>query len=447
MTSESHQHPVRCPWTLLLGPGSSLGECLPILEALALMTHPSADFGIEQLEAWHALFCDFPEVGRILIDADSIQTEQVGLVQGFLEVHESWELWLVGSDSSSLATRQLLSLPAAYWVPAPLDVNSLKSALLAPEAAQDLDGAMAEYEDLDVDLDFDEEFEEDLEDEELPEEEENDDLLSQVEEILRGEAIAPAFSFDPQIETEEQREVVTEDPFEPEGEPTALKSPPAPARYFRNQVADLADLVQSVDMTLERATLESGDEGGAAVSLRLEELRGEVLRLQQFTRTLAYIAAPPVRGERNFDLAPLLEEMLTTRRSEADAPRYLIRTPDPLPLRSDKQLIEQAFDALLFLSHKAAGEEGTVRVDGRVIKDVEDDPQIRVSIRFPAGTLEGISPAELLEPYALRRSLPELGANSLAAASGILQGQGGRVELHQEASGGLEWLVYLPFAG
>ncbi len=71
---------------------------------------------------------------------------------------------------------------------------------------------------------------------------------------------------------------------------------------------------------------------------------------------------------------------------------------------------------------------------------------VQASIRFPAGRFEHLHPAKILEPYALRRELPELGANSLAAATGIVSGQGGSVELHKEPGGGLEWLVRLPSA-
>jgi hypothetical protein len=42
--------------------------------------------------------------------------------------------------------------------------------------------------------------------------------------------------------------------------------------------------------------------------------------------------------------------------------------------------------------------------------------------------------------------LPELGANALAAAGGILSGQGGRLELRAESGGGLEWVLHLPAA-
>lgn len=224
--------------------------------------------------------------------------------------------------------------------------------------------------------------------------------------------------------------------------------PLMPAPFFKHQVADLADIVQCVDMGLDQAAedlLDPDSQVGVRLAARFEQLCGEVARLRQYTRTLSFMASPPGAGEQTFDLAPMLEEMLTMRRSEVDAPRYLIRTPDGLPLRSDKLLLTQALDALLFLCHASAGPGGTVRVDGRLVDD--EDMPIQVSIRFPAGQLADLEPNEIVQPYALRRTLPELGPNSLAAATGILRGQGGDVELVKEPRGGLEWLIRLPRAG
>ena len=123
-----------------------------------------------------------------------------------------------------------------------------------------------------------------------------------------------------------------------------------------------------------------------------------------------------------------------------------MRASGPLGVRSDKRLLAQAFDALLFLSHRFAGPEGTVRVDAQPAEGREGGTgELRVSVRFTGGGFAGLSPAEIMEPYALRRDLPELGANSLAAAAGILRGQGGSLILRQEGEdGGFEWLVSLP---
>ncbi len=467
----------RFPWTLLLGPGPSLAECLPLLETLRMRAESSCPEGIEQLETWDALFCEFPEVGRILIDADSMELRNVGLIESFLAQHPGWELWLLGEDPSARASRELLQSCCATWIPAPLDVPSMHGALISPMMDFDDEGLLEAEDDSwsseleEVDLAEGESLVEPLEEEPDPqveseESEESDelvdgDLLSQVERILRGEVSAlnehVSISTPAHVTPEETREL------EPAGASVSVSDdapsmataaddedePQAPARYFRHQVADLADIVQCIDLGIDRAAEEAaGSETteATAVATHLDELRAETVRLRQYTRTLSYLVSPPMRGDGVFDLAPMLEEMLTMRRSEPDAPRYLLRTSGELPLRADKQLLSQALDALLFLAHKGAGEEGTVRVDARLEEGIEVEAEVQLSIRFPAGLFSDISPARLLEPYALRRLLPELGANALAAAAGILRGQGCSLGLSQESSGNLEWVVILPCA-
>ena len=507
MTSDRGHDLVRRSWTLLLGPGASLAECAPLLRTLADASPRPAPAGIEQLENWNALFCEFSNEGRIVVDVDTIRLEHLGLLRGFLERRGGWELTLVGQRGDASVVRELAGQPRSVWYPGSLDVAWMKALLVPPggspaadatplpqaahesapaappeaepdraprterrSAAPQRPGPSAGDAPLEVDA---------------PELGEDDELLAQVERILRGEATAPPggatgaataapaapklevllspaaeaaelpeldgldLEFDPFAEVPEERGP-DRTPHEPDvaTAPSDRETPAPPAPYFRHQVADLADLVQCVDLGLGLATEELADQGGPAsvrLAERLQELGGEVARLRQFTNTLSFLVAPPGAGTQRFDLAPLLEEMLTARRSEPEAPRYLIRTPEPLEIQSDKMLISQALDALLFLAHHAAGPGGTVRLDGRhVAAEDGDGEEVLVSIRFPAGRFADRTPARLLEPYGLRRDLPELGANALAAASGLLRGQGGRVELRAEAGDGLEWRVHLP---
>jgi hypothetical protein len=479
MTSESGHSPARASWTLLLGPGPALGECLPLLETLATRRTDSPSPGIEQLESWPALFCEFPEVGRIVVDTSTIPWKHVGLLEAFLERHPGWELWLCGAEAEARSARELLRLSCARWIPAPFDVPSLGAALCPPasvarpgaarRAAAPVESSVrpipAPAQDPGSASDGDERNGHEAE------------LIARVEEILSGKS-SPAgptalaapprrlrtTTARPQLEVptrtdaepaappreDFERPAPARAPSETEAEKLAeAAQPAAPAPYFQHQVADLADLVQCVDLSLEVVGEDPGQAGGT-LALRLEELRGEVARLTQFTRTLAYLAAPPARGTQRIDLAPLLAEMLGARRAEPEAPRYLIRTPDSLVVRSDKVLLSQALDALLFLCHCCAGPEGSVRVDGKRTPEAHSgtstQAEVRISIRFPAGRLADLRPAEILEPYALRRRLPELGANALAAAGGILSGQGGRLELRAESGGGLEWVLHLPAA-
>lgn len=461
MTSESGSPEAPCSWTLLLGPGSALDEALPLLETLASMRGADRPHGPRRLETWQALFCEFPEVGRIVVDTSTIEAKHVGLIEAFLEHRPSWELILLGTDPSSAGARELLRRPGVSWLPAPLEVRALETLLAPPTpgpatATGGGDGTRAEAP---------AQPSEEIASPDAEPLSGADDLTSRVEAILRGEDLpgagAPAAARPPAAAAapaarrapdpldlgafsalgDEAQDALGAPELPPEPGPAEDDSPQRPAPYFRNQVADLADLVQCIDHSLEAACdAEDGDE----LVLRLEDLRLEVARLSQFTRTLSFLAAPPGPGSQRFDLAPMLGEMLTARGSEPEAPRYLIRTPegeDALPVRSDRVLLTQALDAVLFLGHWCASPGGTLRVDGRLVED-----EVRVSIRFPAGALADMNLGRILEPYGLRRRLPELGANALAAASGILQGQGGRLELESDGDGGLEWLLHLPAA-
>ncbi len=225
-------------------------------------------------------------------------------------------------------------------------------------------------------------------------------------------------------------------------------SPLSPASEpFRAQVADLADIAQRIEFSVQALREASDDLDDASADPRaLDALTGDVARLIQFARTLGYVVSPPGPGSQLVDLTEMLELFLSEIRSSGpDAPRCLLRSNGTLRVRSDRQLLSQAFDALFFTARNAAGRGEIVRVQAR--RDDEAIPPVaRVSIDFPAGKLRDVPAATLLEPYALRRVLPDLGPNSLAAAARILQGQGGSCRLEPQARGRLEWMVTLPLA-
>lgn len=210
----------------------------------------------------------------------------------------------------------------------------------------------------------------------------------------------------------------------------APKAPPPP-RYFREQVADLADIVQSIDLSLRVSEADT------------EPVAHDVARLVQFTRTLGYHVAPPPQGRQELDVGVLLEELVAQLvASRAGAPRCLLRPEGELRVRSDKQLLTQAFDALLFLAAACADEHDVVRVRARAERERGD--RIAIEIEFPAGPLDGLDPERIVEPYSVRDRVPDLGPNALRAALGILSGQGGRAELVRLAPGRLAWRVELP---
>ncbi len=67
-----------------------------------------------------------------------------------------------------------------------------------------------------------------------------------------------------------------------------------------------------------------------------------------------------------------------------------------------------------------------------------------VTVEFSAGPLSEFEPSRVIEPYAIRRVLPDLGPNALSAARGIVAGQGGRLELENSGRGRMTWLLEMP---
>jgi hypothetical protein len=216
--------------------------------------------------------------------------------------------------------------------------------------------------------------------------------------------------------------------------PPGVDAAPAgtvPASYFKQQVADLADIALRIELSLEMARERALQEDDRPA---LDDLELEVQRLAQFTRTLGYLSAPPVGGRTRIALGRMVEEMLAEAGNDEHSPRYLWRSDGLLHVRCDKTLMHHALEAVLYLVHHCAGSAGTVRVEGR---EGTQDERVELSLRFPPGPLAGLDPGKAVVPYALRTMLPELGPNALAAAAGILRGHGGDLTL---STAGPEWI-------
>ena len=185
----------------------------------------------------------------------------------------------------------------------------------------------------------------------------------------------------------------------PTQEPVSTLPLAALPAWYRDQVADLADMAQRLDLGLRR-TLEAG--GMEETDAALESLSHDVLRLGQFTRTLGYLAAPPGANGATLDLSGLAADFLSTLASEDEAgPRFLFRGEPETRVRADKGLLVLVLDALLTVTSLVAGQGGEVRV---AVERGEE--QAHLTIQFPAGVLTDLEPARWMEPYALHRRLP-----------------------------------------
>lgn len=312
-------------------------------------------------------------------------------------------------------------------------------------------------------------------------------------EVADSETLSLEQEADPALTEQAAHEKLAEAPAEDFETPTgqgedsskpSLAPPKRHAPWFKDQVADLADIAQRIELGLSaarsadfEATLQgalkppgsavdsdsnpSGDLSGTEdpalserkLSVRLDELELEVLRLSQYTRTLGYLASPPAQGLQDLDLRSLVSEWVQSQAAQAGgasfasgrtegAPRFLLRVDEELQIASDKALLSQAFDALFYVARQAtpAGQAIRVRVHPA---EAGDGGYAETSIEFERGVLEGLTPDEICRPYALRRVLPELGPNSLAAARAILEGQGGRMALEDVGAGRMAWRVQL----
>lgn len=485
-------------WSLIVGPGARLAELLAYL----VPESSGGDCGaIVELHELGELLAKEPAwngPARLLIDADALDIGDVGLVRAVMKHGTELELVLLGEDGTRRAARRLARDPRVTWMAWPPDLDDLKRLGRAPgkraAAAAPAGTGTQEASTTQAPPDADEE------------EHAMDavgDELAQIEAILgtplarrtrdeaeeRGadrtappaprSAPAPAPIEHTPAPRIDEPELEPLEPPEPHAEheplaehelqpvprgslPTPSFAPPlapsdtetparrapsaelprAPAPWFQNQVADLADLAQRIELGLTqvREGAQASEEAIEALSTPIEELTRDVARLLQFTRTLGYLVAPPARGAQRFELGELVD--LHTRalvERGAEGPRCLARKNGSAIVKSDRQLVSQVLDALFHLAGRAAAAGELVRVQLKTEKDAA-----RLSIEFPAGPLAALAPERIVEPYALRRLFPELGANALAAATGIVRGQGGELALARKGERHLEWTLTLP---
>ncbi|MBL8863344.1 MAG: hypothetical protein JNK02_15220 [Planctomycetes bacterium] len=455
----------RAPRALVLvGPGPRAAGLARLLAALGA---PS-EFGVRAFDDCAQIPTDEGRAELLLLDADATPLEDVGYVRRYLAARAEVELVLVGAESRSRTARALGSRRFLVWPP---DVDELaglvRDAGRAPAAARasassparppTAPSASAELDEVRAILEADAHGTTSL-------------AGPQAEPAAREQASVsaahPALAVEPEFEDlDAGEESVPEDPRrgahgaraepEPAGvdesstvdERAAQPALPHAPPWWRAQVADLADVAQRVDLSVQRLAasapeLDEGGEDEAAASFH--ELRGEVARLLQFTRTLGYVAAPPPRGAQSFDLGEIVHLFAAgLAASGADAPRCQFKSVPGAIVRSDRQLLSQALDAVFFVVRCTARKGDLVRVQ---VSRFEDDggAGYEVSIDFPTGPLEGFAEDEIVTPYALADLFPELGPNALAAATGIVAGQEGRLSIATRGRGRATWRLRLP---
>jgi len=409
---------------LLFGPGERLTDLMHIVSAAS----PRAN--VRQIDDLDELSERIGGGGVLLVDADALPAEDVGYLRRFLARHESFEMTLVGEDSSRRVARTLLRRPRARWMHWPPDLDDVRGLVPAARTAAGSIAAgarapVAEAVSAPTRSPAPTRVSAPAARETAPEPPADD--LEEIEAILDMDGDMPG-----DLDTGPERAVSAS---------ARPSTPPAPLpTYFREQVADLADIAQRIE-----GGIASAREAGSLPGTQGDALGGDVARLVQFTRTLSYLSAPPPRGDQVFDLSELIDTLVDSLpRKGPQAPRWLVRSNGPLRVRSDREILLQAFDALMFVAEKCSSRGEIVRVQANAVEGAQP-PRVRVAIEFPQGKLAGLEPAQVVEPYGLRRILPDLGPNALSAAAGILAGQGGHLEL-RPGRGRATWLVELPLA-
>lgn len=476
---------------LLVGPGPRAGELASLLAVLG------AAQGVE-VRAFSDLAELALEAGRgglLVLDVDATPLEDVGYVRRFLAAHAGLDVVLLGSDPRSRTARMLGRRSFAHWPP---DVEELAALLASARAASApgpagagarssavhgtttgsapstpsapatrLERAVSAAEDneleqvraileagpgpaVPVSVPADEPLDGargvrvvDLDG--LAGEDHAD--FETLHDGLALEASAQARTLD---HARAGDRLPAEAPAREEVETDAPRSVIDVPPWWRAQVADLADSAQRIDLSVKMLAeaapeIDEGDLDEART--RLRELEGEVARLLQFTRTLGYVAAPPPAGSQTFDLGEIVHLFASgLAQSGPEAPRCQFKAAPGATVRSDRQLLSQALDAVFFLVRCTSRKGDLVRA--QVLReDGAKGAWVELALDFPSGPLEGLGEDEVVSPYGLSDLFPELGPNALAAASGIVAGQGGRLTLVNRARGRMTWHLRLPRAG
>jgi hypothetical protein len=387
--------------------------------------------------------------GLLVLDADAASLEDLGYVRRFLAAQPGVALVLCGADPGARVARSLASASARRWVAWPPDVEELRALLAAAQAGEAVAPPPAPRPTAAPPAS-------------APAAPPGDELEA-VRAILAGAGAGTA-NAEPAEEAppseapagEGAADEAEEPDVEPDADATAeVQDEPvaggllhAPV-WLRAQVADLADAAQRIDLSLRALAEAAPDvrEGDADEPReRFRELELEIERLAQYARTLGCLVAPPAQGSQVFDLAEIAHLFASgLAASGPDAPRCQYKAGGAVHVRSDRHLLGQALDALFFLARSTSRKGDLVRAQVRRA-EAPGGAIVELRLEFPSGPLEGVPQAEIIAPYALRDLFPDLGPNALAAAAGIVAGQGGHLSLAAPAPGRLEWRLDLPGA-
>ncbi len=358
----------------------------------------------------------------LVVDADHFALEDIGWIRRQLTLGRLGGVVAVGNDPGAAVARALRGLSSTRWSQWPPDLEEFKrwaagnsGAAPGTSGARPAALALSRFE--------------------------PDPASARAESLERGERNSPAAPA-----------------ALPEVAPSPLSSPLAstlvpspsdassaarlPLALGRDQVAVLADISQRLELAF--LALREAGRGQAA---ELQAAQVELRRLLRFTRSLACLAAPPPRGDDEFDVAGLLEELLATLTLRGrKGPRFQPtsgaggRPAVEFVARADRAAVTMALETVLTLARLCSSGGDTVRVSYAPV----NGSALSIAVDFPAGPLHDVEPGRVLDAGILRERLPELDPSELAAASAILHSQGGRLEFALAGEGQLSARMRLP---
>jgi two-component system, cell cycle sensor histidine kinase and response regulator CckA len=213
------------------------------------------------------------------------------------------------------------------------------------------------------------------------------------------------------------------------------------------------DLNNLLTVIAGRCTL-ALDRGGPELSVRrdLEVIRDTAQRAVDLAEQLRAFGRRQRLQPRAVDLNELLRDMAgALRRLLGDRIDLVIETAaEPGGVEVDPELCGQALEYLVSVAVDGMPEGGrlTVATAGPVARTLEGRPRgrpwVRVEVSDTGPGLDVAVRDRIFEPFVLiagRRRGPGL---RLAAAQGIVEQCGGRVELKTQTTGGTTFAIYLP---
>lgn len=385
---------------LWLAPGPRALELAAVLEALA----PGSAVALADLYDLPQTPIATTGADTLVVDADHLALEDIGWIRRQLALGRLGAVVAVGIDPGASVARVLRSLPHSRWAPSPPDLDELKRWLprgARPSASTGPTGAPRE----------------------------SASATSQLTHAPSAESGAARYAAAPPSAHAPVSSA------HGDAERAALT-------LGRDQVAVLADISQRLELAFLALR-----EAGRGHPAELEAAQVELRRLLRFTRSLACLAAPPPRGDDEFDVAGLLEELLATLTLRGrKGPRFQPtsgsggRPSVEFVARADRAAVTMALETVLTLARLCSSGGDTVRVSYAPI----NGSALAIAVDFPAGPLHDIEPRRVLDAGVLRERLPELDPSELAAATAILHSQGGVLEFAAAGEGQLSARLRLP---